>query len=416
MSSADPVGAQATRSLIERVFREEAGRLTASLVRLLGDFDLAEEMVGEAVVEALCRWPSTGPPRRPGAWLLTCARNKALDRIRREARFQDRLPQLAARIEALPDSAEREPDDRLRLIFTCCHPALDPDAQVALTLRAVVGLTTAEIARAFMVPEATLAKRVTRAKQKIHAAGIPYRAPEPEERAERLPQVMRVVYLVFNEGCFTTGGDLGVRRELVDDAEWLAALLAGALPQEPEPLGLLALIRLYAARWPARLDADGRLVPLADQDRTRWDAQRIRSATALIERAAVLGRTGPYQIEAAIAAVHCEAPSWKATDWLQLLRLYDMLLAVDPSPVVRLNRAVVISHTDGPAAALAQVDALTDRLGRYHLFHATRAALLRDLGHDTEAAEADREALRLTANPAERSLLTARLRGSDDTG
>jgi RNA polymerase sigma-70 factor (ECF subfamily) len=415
LSSADPAGARETRSLIERVFREEAGRLTASLVRLLGDFDLAEEMVGEAVVEALRRWPDTGPPRRPGAWLLTCARNKALDRIRREARFQDRLPQLAARIEALPVSAEREPDDRLRLIFTCCHPALEPDAQVALTLRAVVGLTTAEIARAFMVPEATLAKRVTRAKQKIQAAGIPYRTPEPEERAERLPQVMRVVYLVFNEGCFTTGGDLGVRRELVDDAEWLAALLAGSLPQEPEPLALLALIRLHTARWPARLDAGGRLVPLADQDRTRWDAQRIRSATALIERAAALGRTGPYQIEAAIAAVHCEAPSWSETDWPQLLRLYDMLLAVDPSPVVRLNRAVVISHTDGPAAALAQVDTLTDRLGRYHLFHATRASLLRDLGRDADAAEADREALRRTANPAERSLLTARLRGSDAT-
>ncbi|MGW2646269.1 RNA polymerase sigma factor [Streptomyces sp. NPDC001393] len=409
MSSADPAGARETRSLIERVFREEAGRLTAALVRLVGDFDLAEEMVGEAVVEALRRWPDSGPPERPGAWLLTCARNKALDRIRREARFHDRLPQLAARIEALPETAVREPDDRLRLIFTCCHPALDPDAQVALTLRAVVGLTTTEIARAFMVPEATLAKRVTRAKRKIATAGIPYRAPEPEERAARLPQVMRVVYLVFNEGCFTTGGDLGVRRELVDDAEWLAALLAGSLPNEPEPLGLLALIRLYAARWPARLDTEGRLIPLADQDRTRWDTGRIRSATALIERAARLGRPGPYQIEAAIAAVHCEAPGWKDTDWPQLLRLYDMLLAVDPSPVVRLNRAVVLSHTAGPATALAQVDALADQLDRYHLFHATRAALLRDLGRDTEATEADRQALHLTTNPAERSLLTARL-------
>ncbi|MEV6057996.1 RNA polymerase sigma factor [Streptomyces sp. NPDC052107] len=409
MSSADPAGAGDTRSLIERVFREEAGRLTASLVRLLGDFDLAEEMVSEAVVEALRRWPSTGPPRRPGAWLLTCARNRALDRIRREARFQDRLPQLAARIEALPETAEREPDDRLRLIFTCCHPALDPDAQVALTLRAVVGLTTAEIARAFLVPEATLAKRVTRAKKKIATAGIPYRAPEPEERAARLPQVMRVVYLVFNEGCFTTAGDVGVRRELVDDTEWLAALLAGSLPQEPEPLALLALIRLHAARWPARLDPEGRLIPLADQDRTRWDTRCIRSATALIERAAMLGSPGPYQIEAAIAAVHCEAPTWKDTDWPQLLRLYDMLLAVDPSPVVRLNRAIVLSHTDGPVLALAQVEALGDQLGRYHLFHATRAALLRDLGRDTEATEADRQALRLTANPAERSLLTARL-------
>nr|WP_211265611.1 RNA polymerase sigma factor [Actinacidiphila oryziradicis] len=397
--------------MIERVFREEAGRLTASLVRLLGDFDQAEEMVSEAVAEALQRWPSAGPPKRPGAWLLTCARNKALDRIRREGRFQDKLPQIAA----LPTSAEREPDDRLRLIFTCCHPALDPEAQVALTLRAVVGLTTAEIARAFLIPEATLAKRVTRAKQKIATAGIPYRAPEPDERSERLPQVMRVIYLVFNEGCFTTGGGLGVRRELIDDAEWLAALLAGSLPQEPEPLGLLALIRLHAARWPARLDRSGQLVPLADQDRSLWDAQRIRSATALIERAAALGRPGPYQIEAAIAALHCEAPSWKATDWPQLLRLYDMLLAVGLSPVVCLNRAVVVSHTDGPAAALAQVDDLADQLGRYHLFHATRASFLRDLGRIDEAAHADQRALHLTTNPAERSLLTARLRAAGDT-
>jgi RNA polymerase sigma-70 factor (ECF subfamily) len=394
------------------VFREEAGRLTASLVRILGDFDLAEEMVGEAMLEALQRWPSTGPPKRPGAWLLTTARNKAIDRVRREGRFQDKLPQIAA----LPTSAEREPDDRLRLIFTCCHPALGPDAQVALTLRAVVGLTTAEIARAFLVPEATLAKRLTRAKQKIATAGIAYRTPEPAERKDRLPQVLRVVYLVFNEGYFTTGGDLGIRRELVDDAEWLACLLAGSLPKEPEPLGLLALIRMHVARWPARLDDRGRLVPLTRQDRSLWDPRRIRSATALIERAAAMGRPGPCQIEASIAAVHCEAPSWTATDWPQLLQLYDMLLTVDPSPVVRLNQAVVVSHTDGPAAALAQVDDLADALGGYHLFHATRASLLRDLGRTDDARRADEHALRLTSNPAERSLLTTRLRATDDTG
>jgi RNA polymerase sigma factor (sigma-70 family) len=387
------------------VFREEAGRLTASLVRLLGDFDLAEEMVAEAVVEALEHWPSAGPPKRPGAWLLTTARNKALDRIRREGRYRDKLEQIAA----LPASAAREPDDRLRLIFTCCHPALDPDAQVALTLRAVVGLTTAEIARAFLVPEATLAKRLTRAKQKIAKAGIPYQAPEPAERTDRLEQVLRVVYLVFNEGCLTTGGDVGVRRELVDDAEWLAGLLAQSLPTEPEPLGLLALIRLHAARWPARIDQAGRLVPLAEQDRTRWNTGRIHSAAALIERAASLRRPGPYQIEAAIAAVHCEATSWQKTDWPQLLKLYNMLQAIDPSPVVRLNQAVVVSHIHGPAAALAQVDALADPLGRYHLFHATRAWLLRDLGRTKEARQADEHALRLTTNPAERSLLAARL-------
>ncbi|MCX5063850.1 sigma-70 family RNA polymerase sigma factor [Streptomyces sp. NBC_01396] len=397
--------------MLERVFREEAGRLTASLVRLLGDFDLAEEMVAEAVVEALQRWPATGPPERPGAWLLTTARNKALDRIRREGRYRDKLEQLAA----LPASAEREPDDRLRLIFTCCHPALGADAQVALTLRAVAGLTTAEIARAFLLPEATLAKRLTRAKQKIAKAGIPYRAPEPAELKSRLEQVLRVIYLVFNEGCFTTAGDTGVRRELVDDAEWLAGLLAQSLPSEPEPLGLLALIRLHAARWPARLDDRGSLVPLAEQDRSRWNTRRIRSAVTLIEWAAALRRPGPYQIEAAIAAVHCEAPSWPATDWPQLLQLYDMLLTVDPSPVVRLNRAVVVSHT-GPDTALAQVDALADQLGRYHLFHATRAALLRALGRTDDARQADAQALRLTSNPAEQSLLTARLHGAESPG
>lgn len=404
MSSADAGGA-AARSLLERVFREEAGRLTASLVRLLGDFDLAEEMVAEAVVEALQRWPDAGPPQRPGAWLLTCARNKALDRIRREGRYRDKLQQIAA----LPASAEREPDDRLRLIFTCCHPALDADAQVALTLRAVAGLTTAEIARAFLVPEATLAKRLTRAKQKITKAGVPYRAPEPDELTDRLPQVLRVVYLVFNEGYFSTGGDVGVRRELVDDAEWLAGLLAQSLPQEPEPLGLLALIRLHAARWPTRLDAAGRLIPLAEQDRSRWDTGRIRSAVTLIERAAAMRRPGAYQIEAAIAAVHCEAPSWQETDWPQLLTLYDMLAAVDPSPVVRLSRAVAVSHIDGPATALRQVDALVGSLGHYHLYHAARASLLRDLGRAEDARQADEQALQLTTNPAERALLTARL-------
>lgn len=280
----------------------------------------------------------------------------------------------------------------------------------------MAGLTTAEIARAFLVPEATLAKRLTRAKQKIARAGIPYRAPEPAELTDRLEQVLRVVYLVFNEGCFTTGGDVGVRRELVDDAEWLAGLLAQSLPGEPEPLGLLALVRLHAARWAARLDHDGRLVPLAEQDRSRWDTGRIHSAVTLIERAAAMRRPGPYQIEAAIAAVHCEAPSWQATDWPQLLTLYDMLLTVDPSPIVRLNRAVVVRQIDGPAAALAQVDALADSLGRYHLFHAARASLLRDLGRTDDARQADQQALLLTTNPAERSLLTARLHGAESPG
>ncbi|HET9077222.1 MAG TPA: DUF6596 domain-containing protein [Acidimicrobiales bacterium] len=387
------------------MFREEAGRLTATLVRLLGDFDLAEEMVSEAVVEALRRWPERGVPDRPGAWLLTTARHKALDRIRRDGRYRHKVEQVAA----LTGTAGRQPDDRLRLIFTCCHPALDPDAQVALTLRAVVGLTTAEIARAFMVSEPALARRLGRAKHKIVAAGIPYRTPEPEEMAERLQPVLRVVYLVFNEGFFTTTGPAGTRRDLVDDAEWLAALLAGSLPDQPEPLGLLALIRLHRARWDTRLDGQGRLVLLADQDRARWDRGRIASAVGLIERAAALGRPGPYQVEAAITALHCEAPSWDATDWPQMLGLYDLLAAVDPSPVVRLNRAVVLSRLEGPAAALAEVDALAGPLGRYHLFHSTRAELLRGLGRADDARRADQQALALTANPLERQLLADRV-------
>jgi RNA polymerase sigma factor (sigma-70 family) len=393
------------RSLIDRVFREEAGRLTATLVRLVGDFDLAEEMVSEAVAEALSRWPGDGVPDRPGAWLLVTARHRALDRIRREKRYQGKLEAVAA----LTESVTREPDDRMRLIFTCCHPALDPDVQVALTLKAVGGLTTVEIARAFMVHETTLAKRLTRAKQKIVAAAIPYRAPEPHEMRERLHRVLTVVYLIYNEGFFTTAGDTGTRRELVDDAEWLAGLVAGALPAEPEPLALLGLIRLSVARWDARISEDGELVVLADQDRGVWDHRRINSAVALIERAGAMGRPGPFLLEAAIAAVHCESPSWEETDWKQLLALYDMLVAIDPSPVVQLNRAVVLSHTSGPAEALEEVDSLAGELGRYHLFHATRASLLRELGRDGEAAAADSAALELTANPSERSLISARL-------
>lgn len=379
--------------------------MTATLVRMVDDFDLAEEAVSEAVVEALARWPDQGVPQRPGAWLAVTARNKALDRIRRDRRYAEKVEAVAA----LPESAEREPDDRLRLIFTCCHPALDPDAQVCLTLRAVVGLTTAEIARAFLVSEATLTKRLTRAKQKIVTARIPYRTPEPEELAGRLAQVLRVVYLVLNEGFLTTAGPQGVRRELVDDAEWLAGLLVGSLPDEPEPLGLLALTRLHAARWPARLDTNGQLVLLADQDRSSWDRDRIARAVGLIERAAAMGRPGPYQIEAAIAALHCEAPSWEKTDWPQLLQLYDLLAAVDDSPMVRLSRAVAVRHVHGPAAALGDVDHLSGQLGRYHLFHATRASLLRELGHVNEAHQAYKRALEFTANPIERRLLVARL-------
>jgi len=400
------------------VFREEAGRLTESLVRLLGDFDLAEEMVADAVVEAMVRWPIHGMPDRPGAWLLTTARHKAIDRIRRESRYREKLTLIAA----LPESTTREPDDRLRLIFTCCHPALDPDAQVALTLRAVAGLTTAEIARAFLVPEATLAKRLTRAKQKIVAAGIPYRAPEPEERRERLDQVLRVIYLVFNEAYLTTSGDNASRWELAHDAGWLATLLIRWLPDEPEPLGLLALIRLHLARWPARVDDEGGLVLLKDQNRLAWDRGQIDDAVSLIARAAAMGRPGPYQVEAAMQAVHCEASTWEDTDWPQLLQLYSLLASMDRTPVVLLNRAVVVAEVEGPGAALEQVEVLARPLARYHLYHATRADLLRRLGRDVEACVADREALRLTTNPAERAVLLDRIgrgtraAGRDDAG
>jgi len=391
--------------LLERVFREEAGRLTASLVRLVGDFDLAEELVAEAVVEALEHWPHDGVPERPASWLLTTARRKGLDRFRREAVYRKKLELVAA----LPAQPPPEADDRLRLIFTCCHPALAREAQVALTLRAVVGLTTEEIARAFVVPVDTLAKRIVRAKRKIVSSGVPYRVPNPDELGSRLGELLTVVYLVFNEGYLATAGEEPIRRDLARDAEWLTTLLSRLLPGEPEPLGLLALIRLHLARWPARLDAEGRLVLLAHQDRSLWDRRAIGRAVTLIERAAALRRPGRYQIEAMIAALHCEAPSWEATDWPQVLALYSLLTEIDPSPIVGLSRAIARRYVDGPAAALGDVDELSDQLREYHLLHATRAELLRDLGRDGEAARADAAALELTRNPAERALLEERL-------
>jgi RNA polymerase sigma factor (sigma-70 family) len=391
--------------LLERVFRDEAGRLTASLVRQLGDFDMAEELVSSAVVEALQRWPRNGVPERPAQWLLTTARRKGLDRLRREAVYRKKLEQVAS----VPEEPRREADDRLRLIFTCCHPVLGRDAQVALTLRAVVGLTTEEIARAFMVQEDTLARRIGRAKHKIVSSNLPYRVPESHELVARLNEVLSVVYLVFNEGYLATAGATPIRRDLASDAEWLATLLVRLLPDEPEPLGLLALIRLHLARWPARLDSDGRLILLEFQDRTLWDRRAIAEAIRLIERAALYGRPGRYQVEAMIAALHGEASSWAATDWPQVLALYTLLSKIDPSPVVSLSRAIALGYVTGPAAGLAAVEALAGPLHPYHLFHATRAALLRALGRDAEAAAADSVALALTRNPGERALLEARL-------
>jgi RNA polymerase sigma factor (sigma-70 family) len=373
---------------------------------MLGDFDLAEELVQEALLEALQHWPKEGIPEKPGAWLLTTARRKAVDQLRRQARFRDKLAQLEGDVMR-DDTAEG--DDRLRLIFTCCHPALSREAQVALTLRAVAGLTTIEIARAFITSEATIAQRIVRAKRKIVDANIPYRMPAERDMGERLDEVLAVLYLMFNEGYLATTGEQASRRDLAEDAAWLAGLMVRLMPNEPEALGLLALMRLHLARARARFDDTGNIVLLEDQDRDRWDRERIASAIVLLQRAAGLHRPGPYQLQAAIAACHAEARTWAETDWQQIVALYDALLELMPSPVIELNRAIARRYRDGARAALADVDRLTGVLDAYYLFHATRAELLRDLGREPEARAALWRALELTANPAERALLQQRL-------
>jgi RNA polymerase sigma-70 factor (ECF subfamily) len=373
---------------------------------MLGDFDLAEELVQEALLEAIEHWPREGIPEKPGAWLLTTARRKAVDQLRRQARFREKLAQLEGAVMR-DDTAEG--DDRLRLIFTCCHPALSREAQVALTLRAVAGLTTVEIARAFITAEATIAQRIVRAKRKIVEANIPYRLPAERDLAERLDEVLAVLYLMFNEGYLATAGEQAMRRDIAEDAAWLAGLMVRLMPEEPEALGLLALIRLHLARAGARFDEVGNLVLLQDQDRHRWDQQRIASATGLLERAATMRRPGPYQLQAAIAACHAEARTWAETDWRQIVALYDALLDLMPSPVVELNRAIARRYRDSAAAALPDVERLGAALDTYYLFHATRAELLRDLGREPEARAALLRALELTANPAERALLRHRL-------
>jgi RNA polymerase sigma-70 factor (ECF subfamily) len=387
---------------LTRVVRDHAARLAASLVHLLGDFSAAEDLVQDAIEAALRRWPVEGVPDRPDAWLFTVARNRGLDVLRRQARYREKLTQLQW-------PAREQPDDRLRLLFTCCHPVLPRQAQVALTLRTICGLTTAQIAAAFLVPEATLAQRITRAKRKITDAGIPYRIPSDSELPERLTEVLTVVYLLYNEGYLSSTGDGPWSRRLAEDAEWLASSLAWILPREPEVLGLLALIRLHQARAAGRFDADGRIVLLPDQDRGRWNHAAIAEACQLVARAAALGRPGPYQLQAAIVACHAEAPRWEDTDWAQIVVLYDMLLAIAPSPVTRLHRAIALRYRTGPEAAMAELDGLAEQLDRYPLFHATRAELLRALGAPEEAREADRRALDLTANPAQRALLEERI-------
>ena len=396
----------ATDAALTSVFREEAGRLTAALVRTLGDFDLAEELVQEALLEALEHWPREGIPQRPGAWLLTTARRKGVDRLRREQRYREKLAVLG---EDRMNADTAEGDERLRLIFTCCHPALAREAQVALTLRALAGLTTTEIARAFITSEATIAQRIVRAKRKIVEAKIPYRVPPREEMDERLAEVLAVLYLMFNEGYLATTGGRPARRDLAEDAAWLAGLLVRLMPDDAEAIGLLALMRLHLARTDARFDSAGNLILLEAQDRGRWDRERIDSALALLRRAAELRRPGPYQLQAAIAACHAEAATWQETDWQQIVALYDALLRYQPSPVVRLNRAISLRYLKGPRPALVEVNALESELDHYYLFHATRAELLRDLGRREEADQAVRRALELTTNPAERTLLQRRL-------
>jgi RNA polymerase sigma-70 factor (ECF subfamily) len=394
---------------IERVFRSESGRAVATLVRHLGDIDLAEEAVQDAFVVALERWPTSGPPPSPAGWIITTARNRAIDRIRRESTRDGREAE-ATRLQEPDEPEEVGPvaDDQLRLIFTCCHPALAPSAQVALTLRLIAGLQTPEIARAFLVPEPTMAQRIVRAKRKIAAAKIPYRIPSDAELPDRLPPVLSVLYLVFNEGHTASAGDDLVRTELCAEAIRLARLLVELMPDEPEALGLLALLLLTDARRPARLDAEGRFVRLAEQDRSRWDRARIDEGHALVRACLRRDRPGPYQLQAAIAAVHADAPVAGATDWGQIVALYDQLLALAPTPVVALNRAVAVAERDGPEAALALVDELAAALEPYHLLHAVRADLLARLGRPAEAAAAYDEALARTDNAAERTFVESR--------
>jgi RNA polymerase sigma factor (sigma-70 family) len=402
-------GAQSQTTLarreLEHVVRQHAARLATVLMRVTGEFATAEDLVQDSVITALRRWPIEGVPERPDAWLFTVARNRALDALRRESIYRTKLAQLQWPVQP-------EPDDRLRLIFTCCHPALPRAAQIALTLRVVCGLTTPQIARAFLVPETTVAQRITRAKRKIAAAGIPYRVPDPDELNARLREVLTVIYLLLNEGYLSTV-DHAESRDLVEDAEWLAAQLHELMPTEPEVAGLLALIRLHRARADARFDGAGDLVPLQQQNRSSWDRAAIADATRLLQHAAQQHRPGPYQLQAAIVACHAEAADWTATDWEQIVLLYDMLLHLEPSPLTRLHRSIALRYVAGPQAALDEVDELSQSLEKYHLLHATRAELLRALGLPDQARAADQRALELTSNPAEQAILRRRIDWED---
>jgi len=404
-----------SRAAVERLYRSESRRVLATLIRVLGDFDLAEEALQDAFTAAMAQWPRDGVPANPRSWLVSTGRFKAIDRLRRRARFDAALAELATALDdQAPDPASQDEqlleDDRLRLIFTCCHPALAPDAQVAMTLREVCGLTTEEVAQAFLTSAPTVAQRIVRAKAKIRAARIPYEVPPAAELPDRLETVLHVVYLIFTQGYAPASGESVVRADLADEAIRLGRLLAELLP-EPEVLGLLALLLLQDSRRAARASADGGLVLLADQDRARWDRARIAEGTALLRRATSSGEIGPYGLQAAIAAAHAEAATAEATDWHRIVGLYDLLAHADPSPVVELNRAVAVAMRDGPAAGLTLIDSLLagGQLDTYHLAHAARADLLRRLGHLAEAAAAYHQAQQCCPNPVESRFLDRRL-------
>jgi len=400
---------------VEAVYRSDSRRVLATLIRLLGDFDLAEEALHDAFTAAVEQWPRDGVPTNPRAWLVSTGRFKAIDTMRRRARFDASLAALAEQLDAHTSdvgtwNGESLEDDRLRLIFTCCHPALPPDAQVALTLREVCGLTTEEIARAFLTAPPTVAQRIVRAKAKIRDARIPYQVPSRADVPDRLDTVLRVVYLVFNEGYSASSGASLTRRDLSGEAIRLGRLLVELLP-EPEVMGLLALMLLHESRRPARTSPAGELVLLDDQDRSLWNLDQIAEGSALVERALSSRRFGPYTLQAAIAAVHAEASNAAATDWAQIVGLYDVLARADPSPVVELNRAVAVAMRDGPLAGLALIDAILARgdLGNYHLAHSARADLCRRLGRTAEARASYERALGLTRQEPERRFLERRL-------
>ncbi|HVN34760.1 MAG TPA: RNA polymerase sigma factor [Casimicrobiaceae bacterium] len=410
---------EGVRQALDSIYRTESRRVFATLIRLLGDFDVAEEALHDAFRTALEQWPREGIPANPRAWLVSAGRFKAIDGIRRRARF-DSVEDMTEMVEAIPDETvpandESIEDDRLRLVFTCCHPALAPDAQVALTLREVCGLTTEEIAQAFLTAAPTLAQRIVRAKAKIRDARIPYQVPEPQELAERLDSVLRVIYLVFNEGYSASSGPSLTRVDLSGEAIRLGRLLVDLLP-EPEAIGLLALMLLHESRRTARATASGELILLAEQDRTLWNRDQIREGSALVTRALAQRQAGPYALQAAIAAVHAEAPTAAATDWDEIVGLYDALLGADPSPVIELNRAVAVAMRDGPAAGLAIVDAILARgeLRDYHLAHAARADLCRRLGKTADARASYRRAIELARQGPERRFLEQRVTGLPD--